>query len=112
VSWTGTTGGPASEMKGQGPRITDEQVVAYTWSGNDVAGRCSLWWAPQSRRNGQIQPWFLKGPDPGQDGNPRRNPKRAAARFNAQTGRKGTIEFRDQALRARVLQLKKGKYSR
>ena len=107
---TGGDGRPNQvKMKVKTAGITDEQVVAYTWSGNEVSWTLDQFAPSRSRRTASTS-WF-----------PRATTKRWSSSrstvdpnvplpgFVLKRAVKGTMDAATQELRKRVLQVKKGK---
>ncbi len=108
---TGDDGRPSQvKMKVKVAGITDEQVVAYTWSGNDVS------WTLVSSSQQRSQDGSYRLVPKGSKGEATlvkfeitADPNVPLPGFVLKRAVKGTVDTATQELRKRVLQVKKGK---
>jgi uncharacterized membrane protein len=105
---TGNDGRPSKvKMKVRTAGITDEQVVAYTWSGNDVSW--TLVSSGQQKSQDGKYTLVPKGSDTLVKMEISVDPNVPLPGFVLKRAVKGTIDSATKALRERVLQVKKGK---
>jgi ribosome-associated toxin RatA of RatAB toxin-antitoxin module len=96
-----------AKMKVKAAGITDEQVVAYTWSGNDVSW--TLVSSGQQKSQDGKYTLVPKGSDTLVKMEISVDPNVPLPGFVLKRAVKGTIDSATKALRERVLQVKKGK---
>jgi uncharacterized membrane protein len=105
---TGEDGRPSKvKMKVRTAAITDEQVVAYTWSGNDVSW--TLVSSGQQKSQDGKYTLVPKGDKTLVKMEISVDPNVPLPGFVLKRAVKGTIDSATKALRERVLQVKKGK---
>ena len=105
---TGGDGRPSQvKMKVKTAGITDEQVVAYTWSGNEVSWTL----VSSAQQKSQDGKYILvpKGDDTLVKFEVTVDPNVPLPGFVLKRAVKGTMDSATQELRKRVLQVKKGK---
>jgi uncharacterized membrane protein len=105
---TGDDGRPSQvKMKLKVAGITDEEVVAYTWSGNEVSW--TLVSSAQQRSQDGSYKLTPRGDDTLVKFEIAVDPRVPLPGFVLKRAVKGTVDSATQELRSRVLQVKKGK---